>query len=209
MINQEDAGGPKLNGAWSKQNSWAEILSRSLPSRWQKNVLEVILEKDTRGSFNVSHEECAKFLNRIGIDSKPGVHVEEVQICPNGRGTILITLKKDVPINQFCRHDVVEVSKNGVRATNVKPVNKREVIINLRNLHPNTRDKTVINYLNKFGKVISNKVVYGLYKEGPLKGFRNGDRAYKLDIKPGVNIGTYHVLEGQKVTARYSGQFQT
>ena len=38
---------------------------------------------------------------------------------------------------------------------------------------------------------------------------QNGDRSYKMEVKPGENIGSYHVLEGQKVSLRYSGQQQT
>ena len=51
-------------------------------------------------------------------------------------------------------------------------------------------------------------MVYGVFG-GALKGMRNGDRSYKVEIKPNVNIGTYHVLDGQKVTVRYAGQQQT
>ena len=45
--------------------------------------------------------------------------------------------------------------------------------------------------------------------DGPLKGFRNGDRMYKMEIKRNTNLGTYHVIDGQRVTARYPGQQQT
>jgi hypothetical protein len=81
--------------------------------------------------------------------------------------------------------------------------------VNIKNIHPNTMDEGVIDYLNKFGKVVTKKVVHGVYSDGPLKGFRNGDRSFKMEIKPTANIGTYHVLDGQKVTVRYPGQLQT
>ena len=61
---------------------------------------------------------------------------------------------------QFCRYDVFMVTESGIRATNVKPVGKREVVINMKGIHPNTRDDGVINYLEKYGKVGTNKVVY-------------------------------------------------
>ena len=189
--------------------SWAERLRSTLPTSWNKNVLEVVLEKDGRGSFIVSENDCARMLKKIGLDMTPGAQVEGIQICPNGRGIILITLKKEVPIDTYCGHDVFEVTNSGIRVVNVKPVGKREVVVHLRNIHPNTMDEGVVNYLNKFGKVLAKKVVYGVFKEGPLRGFRNGDRSYKMEIKPNVNIGTYHVLDGQKVTVRYPGQLQT
>ena len=56
---------------------------------------------------------------------------------------------------------------------------------------------------------MTDKVVYGVFTEGPLKGIPNSDRAYKVELKPGMNIGTYHVIDGSKVTARYPGQHQT
>ena len=178
------------------RTSWAQVLSRNCPVKWNKNVLEVVLEKDGKGPFLVSHEECAKLLSKLGIDTRLGGQIEEIQICPNGRGLILITLKKDVVIGNFCNYNVIEVSKNGVRAVNVKPVNNREVVINIRNVHPNTKDEMLIDCLNNFGRVTPSKVVYGVYGSGPLKRFRNGDRAYKVELKPSINIGTYHVIDG-------------
>ena len=116
------------------------MLSSNLPCAWNKNVLEIVLEKDMRGAFNVSEEDCAKLMRKIGLDSRPGVHVESVQICPNGRGVLLITLKQEVPIAMFCRHDVLEVTQSGIRAVHVKPAGKRDVVVTMKGIHPNTRD---------------------------------------------------------------------
>ena len=193
----------------TKKGSWAQVLSSSLSLSWNKNVLEIMLEKDARGHFNVSDVDCARMMKKLGLDIRPGVHVESVQICPNGRGLILITLNKNIAAEQFCRYDVLEVTESGTRAVNVKPAGKREQIINMKGIHPNTRDDGVIDYLNRYGKVVTDKVVYGVFTEGPLKGFKNSDRAYKVELKPGTNIGTYHVIDGHKVTARYAGQQQT
>ena len=201
--------GPPGGGRGPFRGSWAEMLSSTLPTCWNKNVLEVILEKDERGSFTVSDTDCARVMRKIGLDSRPGVHVECIQICPNGRGIILITLKKELPIETFCRHDVFDVTSTGIRAINIKPAGKREVVVQVKNIHPNTMDDGVVDYLNKFGRVVTKKVIYGVFSEGPLKGFRNGDRSYKMEIKPNMNIGTYHVLDGQKITVRYPGQLQT
>ena len=79
----------------------------------------------------------------------------------------------------------------------------------MKGLHPNTRDDGVVDYLNKFGKVLTTKVVYPVYGEGPLKGFKNGDQQYKVELKPNSILGTYHVLDRQRVCVRYSGQRQT
>ena len=48
------------------------------------------------------------------------------------------------------------------------------MVVTVRGLHPNTMDQGVIEYLNKFGRVVTTKVVYATYGEGPLKGLRNG-----------------------------------
>ena len=198
---------PKADGGPTR--SWASILGRNLAPSMNKNVLEVVLEKETKGSFIVSDKDCANLIRRLGLDNRPGVHIEGVQICPNGRGTIYITLRKEVEIGKFCRYDVLDVTESGVRAVLVKPAGRREVVVTIRGIHPNTREDTVMEYLAKFGKLVSNKVIYGMFPEGPLQGMMNGDRSYKVEIKPGTNMGSYHVLDGQKVTLRYPGQQQT
>ena len=79
----------------------------------------------------------------------------------------------------------------------VKPAGKRDVVVTIKGIHPNTREDVVLDYLGKFGKVCSTKVVYGVFSEGPLKGIINGDRSYKLEIKPSTNLGSYHAIDGQ------------
>ena len=70
--------------------SYAALLSSNLPSAWNKIVLEIVLEKDFKGPFNVSESDCARVISKLGLDSRPGVQVEAIQICPNGRGSLLI-----------------------------------------------------------------------------------------------------------------------
>ena len=191
----------------SFQGSWADVVGSKLTSGWKKNILEIVLEKDQKGPFIVNDQDCARVMRKIGLDMRPGVQVESVQVCPNGRGLVLITLKPEVAIEQFCSHDVFEVTATGVRAVNIKPAGKRDVVVTIRGLHPNTKDDTVLAYLNKLAKTVTNKVVYGTHGEGPLKGFKNGDRSYKIEIRN--NIGSYHAIDGQKVTLFYPGQQKT
>ena len=106
-------------------------------------------------------------------------------------------------------NDVIQLNSAGVRVVNVKAAGKREVVATLRGLHPNTKDQGVLDYLSRFGKISSSKVIHGVYGDGPLKGLKNGDRSYKLELKPGTSIPSYHVLFSQKVTLRYAGQKQT
>lgn len=202
-------GGEPPGGQGRASMSWAERLGSSLPSSLNKNVLEVVLEKDTRGAFAVTEEECARMMKKVGLDLLPGGQVEGVQICPNGRGVIFITLKDHVEMEKFCSYDIIAITSSGIRGTMVKPAGKKEVVISIKGIHPNTKDSLVIDYLSKFGRVVSTKVVHGVFSEGPLRGIRNGDRAFKMEVKAGENIGSYHYIDGHKVSLRYPGQHQT
>ena len=209
LVNDEQTPPSPTPTGGSTRRSWASVLGSGLPHRSDNNVLEVVLEKDQRGSFYVTEAECVNLMGKLGIDPRPGIHVEGVQICPQGRGVIYITLKKQVQLSRFCKYEVLEVTRSGTRAVLTKPAGKREVVITARGLHPNTADEVVVDYLGKFGKVVTNKVVYGVFTEGPLKGIKNGDRSYKMEIKPGTSLGSYHAIDGNKVTLKYPRQQQT
>ena len=114
--------------------SWAQKVAGSLPSSWNKNILEIELEKDKKGAFNVRDNDVARVMRKIGLDRRPGVQVETVQICPNGRGVIYITVKNGIDIGRFCRYDIIDVTSEGVRAVHVKAAGKREVVIHIRGL---------------------------------------------------------------------------
>ena len=193
----------------SQRRSYATQLSSNLPTSLKKNVIEVILEKDSKGPLNVSVEDCFKVIVKLGIDPQPGVHLESVQICPNGRGVVFLTFKKEIPIEKFCGHEVIQVTQSGIRAVQIKPAGKRDVVVTIKGLHPNTRDDGVMDYLSKFGKVTSTRVVRSVYSDGPLKGLGNGDRMYKLELRHNSYLGSYHVIDGQRITARYPGQQPT
>ena len=96
LVKMTGPGQGQDSGGGRKHGSYAQVLGSTLPTRLNKNVLEIVLDKDTRGAFNVSDQECFKVMKKIGIDPLPGAQVEGVQICPNGRGVILITLKEGV-----------------------------------------------------------------------------------------------------------------
>ena len=136
-------------------------------------ILEVVLEKDAKGAFMVTENDCAVLMGKLGLDLRPGVHVEGVQLCPNGRGVILITLKDGVKVDSFCRYDVMQVTESGIRSTLIKAAGKREVVINVKGIHPNTKDSVVLDYLEKFGKIVTTKVVHGVFTDGPLKNMKN------------------------------------
>ena len=57
--------------------------------------------------------------------------------------------------------------------------------------------------------MVTNKVIYGVFGDGPLKGIKNGDRLYNVEVNSTINLGTYHAIDGNKGTARCPGQQQT
>ena len=99
--------------------SWASITSNNTCG--DKNVMDIVLEKDTRGAFKVSEEEVAHFLKKLGADLRPGVHIEAVQICPMGKNVIQVVLNRDVNMEKFIDKELFEVS-NGVRISRIKKI---------------------------------------------------------------------------------------
>ena len=186
-------------------SSWASLLGGNLPTRYDKKVMEIVLEKDERGSFNASDEEVAKVLVKLGADLRPGVHVESVQICPMGKNIIQVTLNKNVDMARFCNKDVFEL-RDGVRISQVRQSGKKEVVLSIKGLHPNTKDETVFKYLNCIGKMESKKVIMDTFKEGPLVGIQNGTRRYSIEIRQEIAVGTSHFIDGSKVSFSYPGQ---
>ena len=74
----------------------------------------------------------------------------------------------------------------------------------------NTPDTFVMSYLNKFGKVSANKVIYDRYKEGPFSGKYNGGRKYQVDFtESGLSMGTFHLIDGNRVKVFYPGNRKT
>ena len=73
---EKDSGGGNRRSGGRPGRSWAQLLGSSLPTTLNRNILEVVLEKDQRGAFVVSEEDCARMMRKIGIDQQPGVHLE-------------------------------------------------------------------------------------------------------------------------------------
>ena len=83
----------------SDGQSWASHAEKGNLRRVDKNVMEILLEKDVKGMFDVNDSEVAKLLQRLGVSLQN--EVEMVQICPLGRNTIQVTLKNSVPMESF------------------------------------------------------------------------------------------------------------
>ena len=159
--------------------TWAAMADKGSLQRLNKNVMEIVLKKDTKGIFSASDAEVAKVLQKLGVDTM--AHAEMVQICPMGRNVIQVTLKKNVDMGRFFNREAFEL-KAGVRVSQVRPAGHREVILQVRGLHPQTSDATVFKYLSCMGKVDKSKVILDTYTERPLKGLQNGDRRYLVEF---------------------------
>lgn len=57
---------------------------------------------------------------------------------------------------------------------------------------------------------MSNKIIYDTDKIGPMKGIRNGDRKYLMDMSNmKKTLGSFHIFDGSRVSIMYSGQRRT
>ena len=45
---------------------------------------------------------------------------------------------------------MLDVTPSGIRAVHVKPAGRREVVVSVKGVHPNTREEVVLDYLAKF-----------------------------------------------------------
>ena len=198
-----------LGGEQFGRKSYAGIASINTSVRDKKNVLEIRLERTEEARFNLSVAETESLLVKLGIDSS---HFLGVSCCPEGKGVVYITLHSSVNINRFLFKQESYILKKGVQTTVIRPAGKKEVSVFIYGLHPNTKDQAVIRYLAAHGKVsLKHKVVHHVYPGEPgsslLAGKLNGDRSYMVEVtKP---MGSYHIIDGEKVSVRYRGQVRT
>ena len=174
--------------------------------RLKRKVLEISLENESDGNVNIEEKDVAKLVSRLGIDLKS--HMEGFQICPGNSKKILLWLKDSCDLSRYCKDESFKINDT-VRTGTIRQMDKSEVTVCIKGLNFNTPDSLVIEYLNKHGKVISDKVIYEVALDGPLKGLKNGTRKYKVDFCRGINLGTYHILDGARIEVRYPGQRRT
>ena len=93
----------------------------------------------------------------------------------------------------------------------VKPAQRREVVLLITGLPFTTPDTQVKHYFEAFGvKFTDAEPIYGVYKEGPWRGQYNGERRYKADFSNQIiAMGSYHLINNTKVRIVYSGNMRT
>ena len=186
--------------------SYSNITAINTSVRDKKNVLKVRLERQQGVSFRLSQLEVETLLVRLGID---GSQFEGVSACPEGKPVVLITLHPSVNIKRFLYRNESYVVKEGLRTTSIRPAGRKDVLVTVLGLHPNTKDQAVIRYLEAHGKVsTTDKVIHHVFPGAPgstlCAGKLNGNRSYVMDMK--LPMGSYHIIDGEKVTVRYAGQ---
>ena len=206
-----DPGGGLGNrpGGGGFRGSYAGIASINTSVRDTKNILEVRLEKSENARFNLSMSETESLLVKLGKDSS---HFLGVSSCPEGKGVVYITLHSSVNISRFLSKPESYILKEGVRTTGIYQAGKKEVSVLISGLHPNTKDQAVIRYLAAHGNVSQkDRVIHHVFpgEAGStlLAGKLNGNRSYMVEIlKP---MGSFHIIDGEKVSVKYRGQLRT
>ena len=165
----------------------------------KRKLLEITVA--SKGNFKLEEEDVAKLMTRLGVDPV-------FQICPGNSRKILIWLTDSCDIFKYCKDESFRINET-VRTGVIRPMDRKEVTVTIKGLNFNTPDNLVIDYLSKHGNVISDKVIYETAFEGPFKGIKNGNRKYSVDFSKGINLGSYHILDGAKIEIRYPGQRRT
>ena len=150
--------------------------------------------------------ETENLLKRLKISSS---QFQGVLACPEGRPVVLIILDPTVDASKFLYLNESYIVKEGVRTTSIRPEGKKEKVVKVTGLHPNTKDRAVIKYLSAHGDVSStDKVIHHVFPGEPgsslCAGKLNGNRSYVVELK--VPMGSYHIIDGEKVSVRYGGQ---
>ena len=188
------------------KKSYADQLKTNVKwdQRLQRNVLEIILEKSDNEA-SLSDEHLARLLKNLGIDISSQVEGFQVK----GR-YITVWMVHGLNIERFCRDESLRVCQ-GINTSIIRPANRKDVTVSVCGLDFNTPDTFVIDYLNKFGRVITNNVSYVKSKEeGPFKGKYTGERRFQVDFSGSSrSMGTYHVIDGSRVRIFYRGNQKT
>ena len=123
-----------------------------------------------------------------------------------------VTLHPSVNIQRFLNKNESFELKQGIRTGFIRPAGKKEQAVTISGLHPNTKDQAVVKYLSAHGKVsTTDRVIHhvfpGVAGSSLCAGKLNGNRTYVVEVtKP---MGSYHIIDGEKVSVRYRGQDKT
>ena len=173
-------------------------------NRLKRNVLEIILDSDKSEYTELSDDLIEKLFRTIGINTK-----NQVEGFYRKNNTIFAWLSAGIDLDRFCRSESIQISSS-VRTKFIRPSGKKEVTVRVCGLDFNTPDSFVMEYLNKFGKVVTDSVIYDKHKEGPFAEKFNGDRRYSVDFTcSNINMGSFHLIDGARVKIFFNGNRKT
>ena len=178
--------------------------------RLKRNILEITLEKTNNEAVidEVGAEDVARVLKTLGIDIVAQVLGSQVHY--KGKFSIVsVWMAPGVSLDKFCKDVNIKVTP-GIMTGMIRPAGKKDVTVTIDGLDFNTPDSFVIDYMNKFGVVLSNAVVYTKCDTGPFKGKFSGERKFQVDFSKSTRqMGTFHIIDGSKVRIFYRGNKKT
>ena len=209
-----DKGGGDAHHKEAQDNkmSYSDRLKTNVryDQRLKRNVLEITLEKtETNANIDeVDPDAIARVLKTLGIDIAS--QTQGYQVHFKGKISIIsVWMAAGINLDRFCKEVNIKVAR-GVMTGMIRPAGKTDVTVKVDGLDFNTPDNFVIDYLNKFGIVKSNVVVYSKYDTGPFKGKFSGERKFQVDFsKAQRQMGTFHIIDGSKVRVFYRGNRKT
>ena len=173
-------------------------------SRLKRNVLEITLECEQEDFVQISDDTISRLYSTLGIK-----FASEVEGTFRKNNSIYVWLNNGVSLDRFCKTESIKVVP-GVKTKFIRPAGKKEVTVTVTGLMFNTPDSFVMEYLGKFGNVVSKEVIYDKYKDGPFKGKFNGDRKYSVDFSSRDRaMGSFHIVDGSRVKVFYPGNKKT
>ena len=143
--------------------------------RLKRNILGISIEKaDIEIAIDIDHEDVARICQTLGIQISS--EVEGYNIHYYGRKAILyVWMVAGINLEKYCKDKSIRV-RDGLGIGMIRPSGKKEVTVTVTGVDFNTPDSLVIEYLNKFGNVVSDRIVYSKFDSGPFIGKFNGER---------------------------------
>ena len=192
-----------------KPLTYAKVISKTTKTNLlDLNIVLIKIKRDfEKRDVPFNDELCKKALKIAKIN-----HLTDTNGCQyhfdKGIITIEIWLKNHVTI--VSNEEKAELAE-GFNLLSIHPKNKREVPVVVIGLSYDVPDQAVTEYLQLFGlKAAANKIERLKAKNGMWKDQNNGDRRYTVDMSTQLmNMGTFHVIMGEKVRIIYPGNTKT
>ena len=127
--------------------SYADRLKTNIrfDQRLQRNILEIMLEKDSDDvQIEVNENSAKRLFETLGIDINNELEGHQLKF-----DKISVWLKKDVNLDKFCKEEKIRVS-DGIKTSFIKPAGRKDVTVTVVGLDLNTPDSFVLEYLKNF-----------------------------------------------------------